>query len=134
MKFTQGHVPISYGNYIWTLGFNETESSSDLSASGIQHLQVPLVLLHGFGGGVGLWVKNLSTLAEEGRPVYAVDMLGFGRSSRPTFGRDAKDAEDQFVESLEDWRKAEGLEHMILLGHDLGGYVSTAYALKYPHR
>lgn len=92
------------------------------------------MLPHGFGGGVGLWVKNLSTLAGEGRPVYALDMLGFGRSSRPTFCRDAKDAEDQFVESLEDWRKAEGLEHMILLGHDLGGYVSTAYALKYPNR
>lgn len=134
MKFTQGYVPISNGNYIWTLGFNERESSSDLSASGDQCLQVPLVLLHGFGGGVGLWVKNLPALALEGRPVFALDMLGFGRSSRPTFGRDAKDAEEQFVQALEDWRKAEGLEYMILLGHDLGGYVSTAYALKYPHR
>ncbi|XP_051729773.1 1-acylglycerol-3-phosphate O-acyltransferase ABHD5 [Ctenopharyngodon idella] len=134
VKFTQGHVPISNGNYIWTLGFNEVECSSDLSTTGVQQLKVPLVLLHGFGGGVGLWVKNLSAFAGEGRPVYALDMLGFGRSSRPTFGRDAKDAEEQFVQSLEDWRKAEGLEHMILLGHDLGGYVSTAYALKYPHR
>uniref|UniRef100_A0A673JYD2 1-acylglycerol-3-phosphate O-acyltransferase ABHD5 n=1 Tax=Sinocyclocheilus rhinocerous TaxID=307959 RepID=A0A673JYD2_9TELE len=110
------------------------ESSSDLSASGVQCRQVPLVLLHGFGGGVGLWVKNLPALALEGWPMFALDMLGFGRSSRPTFGRDAKDAEEQFVQALEDWRKAEGLEYMILLGHDLGGYVSTAYALKYPHR
>lgn len=134
MKFTQGYVPISNGNYIWTLGFNEVECSSDVLTTGVQQLKVPLVLLHGFGGGVGLWVKNLSAFAGEERPVYALDMLGFGRSSRPTFGRDAKDAEEQFVQSLEDWRKAEGLEHMILLGHDLGGYVSTAYALKYPHR
>ncbi len=134
MKFTQGYVPISNGNYIWTLGFNERESSPDLSASGARCHQVPLVLLHGFGGGVGLWVKNLPALALEGRPVFALDMLGFGRSSRPHFGRDAKDAEEQFVQALEDWRKAEGLEYMILLGHDLGGYVSNAYALKYPHR
>ncbi|XP_042601521.1 1-acylglycerol-3-phosphate O-acyltransferase ABHD5 [Cyprinus carpio] len=134
VKFTQGYVPISNGNYIWTLGFNERQSSSDLSASGDQCHHVPLVLLHGFGGGVGLWVKNIPALALEGRPVFALDMLGFGRSSRPTFGRDAKDAEEQFVQALEDWRKAEGLEYMILLGHDLGGYVSTAYALKYPHR
>ncbi|KAL0166464.1 hypothetical protein M9458_038308, partial [Cirrhinus mrigala] len=69
----------------------------------------------------------------EGQPVFALDMLGFGRSSRPIFSGDAKEAEEQFVQTLEDWRKAEGLEHMILLGHDLGGYVSTAYALKYPH-
>ncbi|XP_051991950.1 1-acylglycerol-3-phosphate O-acyltransferase ABHD5 isoform X2 [Xyrauchen texanus] len=138
VKFTQGHVPISNGNYIWTLGFNETKSSSYISglpASGVGDLQqVPLVLLHGFGGGVGLWVKNLPALTKGGRPVYALDLLGFGRSSRPIFGSDASEAEEQFVQSLEDWRQAEGLEHMILLGHDLGGYVSTAYALKYPHR
>uniref|UniRef100_A0A671MKP3 1-acylglycerol-3-phosphate O-acyltransferase ABHD5 n=1 Tax=Sinocyclocheilus anshuiensis TaxID=1608454 RepID=A0A671MKP3_9TELE len=64
------------------------ESSPDLSASGVQRHQVPLVLLHGFGGGVGLWVKNLPALAQEGRAFFALDMLGFGRSSRPTFGRD----------------------------------------------
>uniref|UniRef100_A0A8C2L103 1-acylglycerol-3-phosphate O-acyltransferase ABHD5 n=1 Tax=Cyprinus carpio TaxID=7962 RepID=A0A8C2L103_CYPCA len=89
-----------------TLGFNERESSPDLSASGVQHDQASLVLLHGFGGGVGQWVKNLPALAQEGR----------------------------FVQALEDWRKEEGLEHMIVLGNDLGGYVSTAYALKYLHR
>uniref|UniRef100_A0A8C1QXU5 1-acylglycerol-3-phosphate O-acyltransferase ABHD5 n=1 Tax=Cyprinus carpio TaxID=7962 RepID=A0A8C1QXU5_CYPCA len=93
-EVTQGYVPISNGNYIWTLGFNERESSSDLSASGLQHHQVSLVLLHGFGGGVGLWVKNLPALAQEGRAFFALDMLGFGHSSRPTIGRDAKDAEE----------------------------------------
>uniref|UniRef100_A0A8C2Q9J3 1-acylglycerol-3-phosphate O-acyltransferase ABHD5 n=1 Tax=Cyprinus carpio TaxID=7962 RepID=A0A8C2Q9J3_CYPCA len=70
------------------------KSSSDLSASGLQHHQVSLVLLHGFGGGVGLWVKNLPALAQEGRAFFALDMLGFGHSSRPTIGRDAKDAEE----------------------------------------
>uniref|UniRef100_A0A8C1MD20 Abhydrolase domain containing 5, lysophosphatidic acid acyltransferase n=1 Tax=Cyprinus carpio TaxID=7962 RepID=A0A8C1MD20_CYPCA len=55
---------------------------------------VSLVLLHGFGGGVGLWVKNLPALAQEGRAFFALDMLGFGHSSRPTIGRDAKDAEE----------------------------------------
>ncbi|KTG41868.1 hypothetical protein cypCar_00007098 [Cyprinus carpio] len=93
-EVTQGYVPISNGNYIWTLGFNERESSSDLSASGLQHHQVSLVLLHGFGGGVGLWVKNLPALAQEGRAFFALDMLGFGHSSRPTIGRDPKDAEE----------------------------------------
>uniref|UniRef100_A0A8C1QY17 Uncharacterized protein n=1 Tax=Cyprinus carpio TaxID=7962 RepID=A0A8C1QY17_CYPCA len=44
------------------------------------------------------------------------------------------DAEEPFVQALQDWRKEEGLEHMIALGNDLGGYVSTAYALKYLHR
>ena len=81
-----------------------------------------------------MWVKNLTALAQTGRPVYAVDMLGFGRSSRPAPGVQAQEAEEQFVQSLEEWREAMGLEIMVLLGHDLGGYVSAAYALKYPHR
>ncbi|XP_073714479.1 1-acylglycerol-3-phosphate O-acyltransferase ABHD5 isoform X1 [Misgurnus anguillicaudatus] len=133
VKYTQGHVSISNGNYIWTLGFNETNYSCEHTGHP-KHLQIPLVLLHGFGAGVGLWVKNLPVIAKEGRPVYALDLLGFGRSSRPIFGNDAQEVEEQFVQSLEDWRQSVGLEHMILLGHDFGGYVSTAYAMKYPNR
>uniref|UniRef100_A0A4W4FMW9 1-acylglycerol-3-phosphate O-acyltransferase ABHD5 n=1 Tax=Electrophorus electricus TaxID=8005 RepID=A0A4W4FMW9_ELEEL len=129
MHFTRGHVPISNGNYIWTLGFNETKDLGDPDDS-----KIPLVLLHGFGGGVGLWVKNLTALAQSKRPVYALDLLGFGRSSRTTARSYSQEAEEQFIQSLEEWRKAVGVELMILLGHDLGGYVSVAYALTYPHR
>jgi abhydrolase domain-containing protein 5 len=35
----------------------------------------PLVLIHGFGGGIGLWVKNLEYLAEHHK-VYALDVVG----------------------------------------------------------
>ncbi|XP_036445790.1 1-acylglycerol-3-phosphate O-acyltransferase ABHD5 isoform X1 [Colossoma macropomum] len=132
LQFTRGHVPISNGNYIWTLAFNETHPSDQACSN--EDPQVPLVLLHGFGGGLGLWVKNLTTLAQTGRPVYALDLLGFGRSSRPAACVQAPEAEEQFVQSLEEWREVLGLEVMILLGHNLGGYVSAAYALKYPHR
>lgn len=125
-SFSRRHVPISNGNYIWTLSCNETHDS--------ESSQVPVVLLHGFGGGVGLWVKNLAALALSGRTVYALDLLGFGQSSRPTAGSHAQEAEEKFVQSLEEWREAVGVELLILLGHDLGAFVSTAYALTHPHR
>ncbi|KAG9329946.1 hypothetical protein JZ751_028517 [Albula glossodonta] len=83
--------------------------------------------------GVGLWVRNLDSLSAA-RPVLAFDLLGFGRSSRPHFPSDPALAEDQLVHSIEQWRQALGLERMILLGHSLGGYLATSYAIQHPDR
>ena len=93
----------------------------------------PLVLVHGFISGVCWWAQNFNDLSEE-RTVYAFDLPGFGRSSRPVFSSDCKEAESTFVHYIEEWRKAMGLDKMILLGHSLGGYIVTAYALRYPER
>ncbi|XP_064201974.1 (Lyso)-N-acylphosphatidylethanolamine lipase-like isoform X2 [Anguilla rostrata] len=96
-------------------------------------LPTPLVMVHGFGGGVALWVRNLDALCLS-RPVLTFDLLGFGRSSRPHFPSDPALAEDQWVRSIEQWRQAVGVERMILLGHSLGGYLATSYAIQYPER
>ncbi|XP_078109780.1 1-acylglycerol-3-phosphate O-acyltransferase ABHD5 isoform X1 [Sander vitreus] len=121
--FSKQYVPIANGNQLWTLTF-----SSDRVKD-----RTPMVLLHGFGGGVGLWAQNLDALSQR-RPIWAMDLLGFGRSSRPQFCTDAQGPEDQFVESIEQWRAEVGLESMILLGHNLGGYLAVSYAIRYPSR
>lgn len=92
-----------------------------------------MVLLHGFGGGLGLWAQNLDALSQQ-RPVLALDLLGFGLSSRPQFSSDAQKAEEQFVDSIEQWRTKLGLDSMILLGHNLGGYLAVSYAINYLDR
>ncbi|XP_067837812.1 1-acylglycerol-3-phosphate O-acyltransferase ABHD5 isoform X2 [Heptranchias perlo] len=121
-KFTKDYVSLPSGNKIWTLIFSQD----------IQD-KTPLVLIHGFGGGVGLWTLNFDALSLE-RTVYAFDLVGFGQSSRPHFSSDAELAEKQFVDSIEEWRAQVGMEKMILLGHNLGGYLAASYAIKYPQR
>ena len=61
-------------------------------------------MIHGMGAGVGLWALNLESLSKS-RAVYAFDLLGFGRSSRVKFPKDAMLAEMEFIEAIEEWRK-----------------------------
>lgn len=95
--------------------------------------EIPLVLVHGFGAGVGIWALNLDSLSSN-RKVYAFDVLGFGRSSRPKFDK-SEEVEWQIVQSFEWWRREVGLEKkFILLGHSFGAYLALSYALHFPDK
>ncbi|XP_022060806.1 (Lyso)-N-acylphosphatidylethanolamine lipase [Acanthochromis polyacanthus] len=122
-------VTLQSQDRIWTL----TVTNKTIHKPAEEAPKTPLVMVHGFGGGVGLWIRNLDALSRS-RPVHAFDLLGFGRSSRPVFSSDAVKAEEQFIDSIEQWRQSVGLENMILLGHSLGGYLATSYAIQYPSR
>ncbi|KXX74551.1 putative cardiolipin-specific deacylase, mitochondrial [Madurella mycetomatis] len=101
-----------------------------------------LVMLHGYGAGLGFFYKNFEPLSRpKGWRLYALDMLGMGNSARPPFKIHAKDpkekiaeAESWFIDALEEWRKIRKIEKFTLLGHSLGGYLAVSYALKYPGR
>lgn len=101
-----------------------------------------LVILHGYGAGLGFFYKNFEGLSQvKGWKVYALDLLGMGRSSRPPFRIQSKDrkasiteAENWFIDALEEWRAQKKIDRFTLLGHSLGGYMAVAYALKYPGR
>ncbi|CAL8322715.1 unnamed protein product [Arctogadus glacialis] len=124
------YVTLPNQERIWTLTVTNKSAPKPKQQA---PTKTPLVMVHGFGAGVGLWVKNLDRLSHS-RPLHAFDLLGFGRSSRPAFPSDATQAEDIFVSSIEQWRQSLGLDDMILLGHSLGGYLATSYAIRYPAR
>ena len=46
----------------------------------------PVILIHGFGASSDHWRKNLPVLGQHHR-VYALDLLGFGQSAKPTPGQ-----------------------------------------------
>ncbi|KAM4809145.1 (Lyso)-N-acylphosphatidylethanolamine lipase [Rhinophrynus dorsalis] len=121
-RFSARYVSLPDQNKIWTL-----------TVSPELRDKTPLVMVHGFGGGVGLWIQNLDPLSSR-RTLHAFDLLGFGRSSRPTFPSDPEGAEEQFVSSIEQWREEMGIRDMILLGHSLGGFLASCYSIKYPQR
>ena len=67
--------------------------------------------------------------------VYSIDMLGMGLSSRPKFEcKTTEETIEFFVESLEKFRIAVGIEQFYLGGHSFGGYMACNYAAKYPSR
>ncbi|XP_029436190.1 protein ABHD4 [Rhinatrema bivittatum] len=121
-KFSTRYVSLPNHNKIWTL-----------TVSPECRDRTPLVMLHGFGGGLGLWIQNIDHLSSW-RTLYALDLLGFGRSSRPTFPREPDGAEEEFVSSIESWREEMGIQNMILLGHSMGGFLATSYCIKHPER
>jgi cardiolipin-specific phospholipase len=95
----------------------------------------PMLLIHGYSQSAAQYYAALPVLANEykGR-VYAIDLFGCGLSSRPAWNKgfgeavELKVAEDYFVDTLEEWRKAMKLKKMIVVGHSIGGYLSVAYA------
>lgn len=127
-------VQVDVGNGNW---INEFEI--ERTVAGEETLN-DLVVVHGYGAGLGFFYQNLDALSSvPGWRVHALDWLGYGRSARPKFKIEAKDPYDRiretenfFIDSLEAWRKARGLERFTFVAHSVGAYLASAYSMKYP--
>jgi len=129
VPFEQRRIDIGDGLFVNTIVVEARQNTTEASE------RPPLVLLHGFAGAAGFWVRNLEALSAHQR-VVAIDLVGFGRSSRPELDASLKphEAEAWWVDSIEKWRQQMGFERMHLCGHSLGGFLASAYALKHPQR
>lgn len=129
------NTDIGNGNYIHELFIENLEKDTSKDASSTKEI----VLVHGYAASLGLFIDNFDSLSRiPGIKIHAIDLLGFGLSSRPKFPQfpsktkqDIYKVEDWFIDSLETWRKKRNIGKFILMGHSFGGYLSCAYALKY---
>ncbi len=85
----------------------------------------PLVLIHGFAGSAEAWGQVAALLAED-HTVYAVDLLGFGRSDKPARADHSLAGHGRRVAASV---AALGLREVTLVGHSMGGVVAAHAAL-----
>ena len=83
----------------------------------------PLLLVHGFGASTDHWRKNISGLCEDFH-VFAIDLLGFGRSAKPNLEYSG----DLWRDQLHDFISEVIGQPTVLAGNSLGGYTCLCVA------
>jgi pimeloyl-ACP methyl ester carboxylesterase len=106
--------------YPWKYGdmFYEVKGARDAK---------PLLLVHGFGPGASSyeWRKNIDSLAQHFR-VYAIDLLGFGLSDRPSIDYNA----ETYADLINDFLKEVIGKPTVVVAHGL----SCAYVIAGAYR
>jgi pimeloyl-ACP methyl ester carboxylesterase len=90
---------------------------------------LPVLLLHGFAEDGRIWDELISGLGRHCR-LLIPDLPGSGQSALLP-GEPSIDALADVIKEMVDGL---GVERCVLIGHSMGGYVSLAFAEKYPDR
>jgi len=91
----------------------------------------PIVLIHGLGSRAEDWANLMPQFVHGGCRVYAIDMLGYGRSARPV---DAAYSIAQEAGIVEKFIASQNLGQTDLGGWSMGGWVAMRVALDEPER
>ncbi|BAB73755.1 alpha/beta fold hydrolase [Anabaena sp. FACHB-709] len=87
----------------------------------------PLLLVHGFGASTDHWRKNITGLCDDFE-VFAIDLLGFGRSAKPKLQYGG----DLWRDQLHDFISEVIGQKAVLAGNSLGGYACLCVAAQLP--
>lgn len=99
-------------------------------AAGTRGVGEPIVFVHGFPTSSHLW-SNVVPHAPPGHRLVVLDLLGFGRSDRPTNrGLGIVDHAKRIIELFD----ALGIDRACVVGHDIGGGVAQWLAVRHPER
>ena len=88
----------------------------------------PVVMLHGFGVS-GHMFDEFAQRAQGRYRLIALDQRGHGDSEWSEAGDYTRDA---FVNDVEAFRAAIGLDRFVLIGHSMGGLNAVSYTVRFP--
>lgn len=96
----------------------------------------PVVLIHGFGEDSKIWDKQIDFLATRCQLIVP-DLPGSGKSALVTEKDLSRSSDDPI--SISDYADIinaillwENIDNCMMLGHSMGGYITLAFAEKYP--
>jgi pimeloyl-ACP methyl ester carboxylesterase len=90
---------------------------------------VPLVLIHGLADRAESWAPLMEQLKKQGFHVYAPDLLGYGRSPKPTDSDYSLTTQERFVM---EFVQSLGLQKTDIAGWSMGGGIALKLALDHP--
>jgi pimeloyl-ACP methyl ester carboxylesterase len=92
----------------------------------------PVILLHGFGESGSIWNEQADYLKTSFR-IITPDLPGSGLSKMPETG-DQFLTMDDYADAIKSILEQENIKTCTLIGHSMGGYITMAFAEKYPER
>ncbi len=89
---------------------------------------IPVMLIHGFGEDSGIWKRQVDFLQKDFKLIVP-DLPGSGKSS--LLNKENEQISD-YAETIKAILAEEKTERCIMIGHSMGGYITLAFAEKYP--
>jgi len=114
--------------------------SSIVTEQGILHYESigrgqPIILLHGWINSWDVWREMMINLANTRRyRVYALDFWGFGDSAKATQIQATPFQIDSYVEMVNQFMDALGIQKAPIFGHSMGGTVALQMSFSHPER
>lgn len=95
---------------------------------------IPILLLHGGGVDSAMlsWREVINSMPEQYK-VYAIDLLGYGKSDRPE-DMEGKEFYQKHISAVESVVEQLHLSKFVLSGLSMGGAISIGYTLKNPNK
>lgn len=95
----------------------------------IKKPRATILFLHGIGSSSAEWEKVINKLPED-VSIFAIDLLGFGESPRPSWAKYS--AREQARSVIATLLRVGFSRNLIIVGHSLGALVAVEVAKRYP--